>query len=522
MGTIDLPQNLSGPGGEKPGSDASFGLPFHGSPSDNVQSRADIRQVTTRVLEEKTDWVLRRLESALATLPAAMSGGDTPLTRTEKKGLREKLYAYIERNYRALLDGLPHDDGGRIRRTRKEAGSLLESMGGVDRFNTGEIEKAAPGPVAQWEHPEAHANGMLTGRDGSAAFVNGENACDVLSCVFKDNACRPKTVTDVKLFLNIPEADLFPPVVRAKATALYLIGKIVCGHLLKGMDAEIAAVAEGNTAGDSSAGELARRILERCTEKAVPAPDPQDMAEEDMLKSARRCAFDGAVGLFVSALADNGLSYQFMEKLAHEDGSVEDGSTLGGDICIREYEDTDPAALPDERFAVRIGYFDRARLDLERGAYDAAVESFDAGLGHFRDLLEVIYRDSKSVFRVNDFDDLARKNRNRARETPGAQAGGKGGTCDRLQGRAGLAQIRERMYTVRDYLNPAERRIAEERLAFLEKEQSRIECMTNPHRLRPGILLDVELSFVKRKKTTLNSMSGVLDEFQRDLPGCAL
>jgi len=454
----------------------------------------DLPKNTNKVLEEETDRVSLHLE---ATVSAALPIGEKPPGRATKKELREKLRVYIERNYRMLLghlpaSSLPASEGARLgtRHTPAEVESLLGSMGGADRFNTGEIEKSTP--LKPWDQLETYANELLRKTD-SLAFVGRENACYVLGCAFRDNECRPKTVTDLSLSVNILEDDLVPPAFRSRLVDSYLIGKVICGHLIESINQEAVSPAE--------------RIVERCTETPVPAPSAQDilrnLAADAMLENARRRAFDGALGLLVSALANNALDYQFIENTADE-GDY--------DVSIREYADTDLATLPDERYTVRLRYFDRASLDMKRGAYDAEVEGFDARLGHFLDLLEVIYRDSKSVFRVNDFEDLARKNRNRTRETPKAEVGG------RFRGRAGLAQVRERMYTVREYLNPAERRISEERLAFLEKEHARLESIANPHRIQPGILLDVEASFIKRKKTTLNSMSKALDEFQKGLP----
>jgi hypothetical protein len=64
-----------------------------------------------------------------------------------------------------------------------------------------------------------------------------------------------------------------------------------------------------------------------------------------------------------------------------------------------------------------------------------------------------------------------------------------------------------------DYLYPVERRIMEDRLAFLEREYNRFEYMINPYHLNPGILLDVDITSIKRKKATLDAMANVLNEF---------
>ena len=519
MGTIELRKNPTAPRREKPAFDALKDTLSHGG-----VSLRDGRQETVQILENEADRVLRHLEDALP--------GEKTLGQSVRKGLKAKLYAYIEQSYRWLLDRLPMDDGCETggfglgtRHTPEGISGLLGSMGGADGFNTGEIEKFAP--ATPWGHLEAHADDVLMRKDtspsgasllGAAAFVGRENACRVLSCVFRDNSFKPKTVTDARLSLNIPETDLVSPAFRHRAMALYLIREVICGHLVEGIDAAVRS----ENAGDKP-GEFAVRLLELCTKTSVPALDTQgivrNLAANLITESARRRGFDTILGLLVSTLADCKLSHQFIEN--REDGY---------DVFIREYEDTDSAALPDERYAVRLRYVDRARLDSERKAYDEAIADLDARVRHFRDLLEVIYRDSKSVFKVNDFDDFARKNRNRMKkmnkngtEWPRSPSDGEKDKPDRRSLRDGilvlLVQMRERMGTVWEYLTPIERRVSEERLALLEKERDHLECIINPYRIQPGLIVDFEISSIKRKKTTLYSVSKALDEFLRGLPG---
>ena len=53
----------------------------------------------------------------------------------------------------------------------------------------------------------------------------------------------------------------------------------------------------------------------------------------------------------------------------------------------------------------------------------------------------------------------------------------------------------------------------EDRLSFLEKEYYRFDYAINPYHLQPGILLDVDITSIKRKKATLDAMANVLNEF---------
>ena len=73
--------------------------------------------------------------------------------------------------------------------------------------------------------------------------------------------------------------------------------------------------------------------------------------------------------------------------------------------------------------------------------------------------------------------------------------------------------MRDKMKEMYDYLYPIERRVMEDRLSFLEREYYRFEYMINPYHLQPGILLDVDITSIKRKKATLDAMANVLNEF---------
>jgi hypothetical protein len=69
------------------------------------------------------------------------------------------------------------------------------------------------------------------------------------------------------------------------------------------------------------------------------------------------------------------------------------------------------------------------------------------------------------------------------------------------------------MKTMYDYQYPIERRVMEDRLSFLEKDYYRFDYMINPYHIQPGLLLDVDITSIKRKKATLDAMANVLNEF---------
>ncbi|MCX7656552.1 MAG: cytoplasmic filament protein CfpA, partial [Treponemataceae bacterium] len=76
-----------------------------------------------------------------------------------------------------------------------------------------------------------------------------------------------------------------------------------------------------------------------------------------------------------------------------------------------------------------------------------------------------------------------------------------------------LILMREKMKNMYGYQYPIQRRVMEERLNFLEKEFNRFDYMINPYHIQPGLLLDVDITSIKRKKATLDGMANVLNEF---------
>ncbi|MDR0324365.1 MAG: cytochrome C oxidase subunit II, partial [Treponema sp.] len=194
----------------------------------------------------------------------------------------------------------------------------------------------------------------------------------------------------------------------------------------------------------------------------------------------------------------------------------------------------------DERYAIKMRYFDNAQLIEDRKAYDVQVKSFETEIQHLWDTLEVIYQDSKSAFKVSDFDDLAKKNKNRIKKIVKDKSGeplyediakvwdeisfvksaeteveksNRTYLYEKDRIRTRIIRMRDRMKRMWDFLFPIERRVMEERLVWLEKEYFRFDYMINPYHLQPGLLLDVDITSIKRKKVTLDAMANVLNEF---------
>ena len=57
------------------------------------------------------------------------------------------------------------------------------------------------------------------------------------------------------------------------------------------------------------------------------------------------------------------------------------------------------------------------------------------------------------------------------------------------------------------------RQVVENRLEFLKDQFERFSNLINPFHVQPGLLLDIDISSIKKKKTTMMNMANVINEF---------
>jgi hypothetical protein len=196
------------------------------------------------------------------------------------------------------------------------------------------------------------------------------------------------------------------------------------------------------------------------------------------------------------------------------------------EAVIREYEETDVSRLPDENFTIHLRCFNGTMLTEGCKSYDAQLANLQTNVQQLWNLIEVIYQDSKSIFRVNDFEDIAKKNKRRVKKLTKAQGGdpsedfeddespfAEPSGCEKQTLRKMLAPMNERLRNMADSLYPVERKVMEERLSRLEDDFATFDGQHNPHNFNAGIFLDVNITSIKRKKTTLDAMANLLNEF---------
>jgi hypothetical protein len=576
MGSIDLPKSPNVFHPEKPSA--------VGSRNSLAQEYRDQQNEVNQLLEEETNKVVHHLS---ARLPKDV------LERLDVMGgLKEKLYNYFNQNYQNMFNRYivtsedemvkkirsyidKEETKVLARYTPREVADLLDQVGGADKFNTGEIEKSM---VSMYGHLqghiqrgvnelENHTNSLLRQKTDTGAFIRGENAYSIVKCAFKDNNDKPKTVTDVKLSVNILDSELISPIFHYQVTVEYLIKDLLSKHIIDTIDQEIEKLKDeridqgleelsdseiifnklgrvetytddnGEEAKSKRYGLVAKQLMDRLKDLRAeidPAEYDQQNVRENLKKivdidNIRSRGFNTAINSITSILDTSRMGYQYIENFKN-----------ARELVIREYEETDVSHLPDERYQVRMRYYDNAQLIEERKSYDVQIKSFETEVQHLWDVISAIYEHGKSPFKVADFNDLTAKNKNRIRKTIKAKSGeplyedivkawdeisfvkavetdvekmNRTYIFDKDRLHKKLILMREKLKEMYDYQYPIERRVMEDRLAFLEREYNRFDYMINPYHIEPGLLLDIDITSIKRKKATLDSMANVLNEF---------
>ena len=576
MAAIDLPKSPNVFHPEKPSA--------VGSRNSLAQEFRDQQAEVDLLMSEEVDKVMNHIASKL------------PKDVVEKidimGGIKEKLYNYFNQNYQNMMNRFivtsedemvkkvrnfidKEEMKSLARYTPKEIAALLDQVGGIDKFNTGEIEKSI---VNMYGHLQGHlqrgvndlenlTNSLLRQKTDVGAFIRGENAYSIVKCSFKDSAFKPKTVTDVKLSVNILDSELISPIFHYQVTVEFLVKDLISKNILDLIDKEIEklkdqVVDEGRE--ELSDGEILfekMKRVERMTSDDKDDPkskrytffakalmdkieglraeiDPEEYDPVNIRENLKRIidienirnrGFNTAINSITSILDTSKMGYQHVENLKN-----------ARELILREYEDTDDAHLPDERYAIRLKYYDQAQLLEERKAYDVQAKSFEVEVLHVWDVLDMVYEDSKFMKGVVDFDDLSRRLKGKIKRRIKAKTGDplyediekswsevtyiKPGDTDvermnrtyiseKDELKRRIIMMREKLQQLYGFRYPIQRRVIEDRVNFLEKQFLRFEYDINPYHIQPGLLLDVNITSIKRKKATLDGMANVLNEF---------
>ena len=461
---------------------------------------------------------------------------------------------------------------GLARYTPKEITEMLDKIAGSDKFHTGEVEKSI---VNMYGHLQGHiqrgvndlevdTNAILRQKTDVGAFVRGENAYAILKCVFQDNEMRPKYVYDVKLSINILESELISPMYHYQVTVESLMKDAIQAHIQDLIDKQIESLNDELI--DQGKREL--NASEKMFEKVKRIENFTDDETED--EKSRRYTIlakkflDKIEGLRAEIDVEERDPLNIRENIKHiidEENirnrgyntiinsitSILDTSKLGYQVCnnmknartcvIKEYDENDTSILPDERYQLRLAYLDQNQLKDEKREYDKQMGAFTDEIQQLWDVVHAHYESKKRFRALKDFNDLAarimprdwRREKTAREQDPDVPMWNELGDMynedsfveknnrtyeDRIRNLKGkVVYLREMLQDMHGYQNPVERVILDERISFLDRRFNEFTYKVNPHHIQPGLIMDIDITTIKRKQYMLKGMANVLNEF---------
>jgi hypothetical protein len=328
--------------------------------------------------------------------------------------------------------------------TAREVPDLLESIGGVDRFNSGQMERSIAnlfghlqGHVQKGVFDVEHiTNKLLREKSDIGAFVSDNNSYSLVKCYLKNNPLKPETVNDISLGINIIESEMLKPIYHYQTASEVIIKDIVSQHILKLVDKEVEAInhqlidENQNVLSDDDAvieklkkledfisfedqGEnspkydfIAEKFLDAIhgLGAEIEAIDFDPLSVKENVyeivegENIRNNGFNSAVKILTSILDHSQMGYQHIENFKNT-----------RKLVIREYADVNPSILPDERFSVTLTYYDDPQLREMRTAYCQQLEEFKSEAEKIRKVYDKIFQIEKKNQGIIDFEDVAAK-----------------------------------------------------------------------------------------------------------------
>lgn len=254
-------------------------------------------------------------------------------------------------------------------------------------------------------------------------------------------------------------------------------------------------------------------------------------------ESVRNRGYNTAVNSITAILDTSRMGYQFIEN-----------NKNARRLTIREYEDMEEGNLPDEKYSIHMHYLDSNQLREIRIAYAQQMSDFENKVTQVWDVCNSINEEVKRDADIIDYDDVKTellKNDKKGIFSRALNALGVSDSdddedeYDQVWNEITFIQpdesdvekanstfkevylridrlfvlIREKMGDIFKRSYPLERICVEERTDSLEMAFNIFYQDYNPFHCQSGLNFQINISTIKRKKTTMKSMSNVLNEF---------
>lgn len=453
---------------------------------------------------------------------------------------------------------------------------LLSRLGSDGTFNTQGFETSV---VDMYGHLQEHiqrgmskietnATRLLDEKSDVGAIV-GNNAYSIVKCSFRDNKRRPKTVMDLKLSISILDSELVNKIYHYQVPVSYIIKDIIAKKVHELIDREIEESTHSVIESGEETASPSERLFERfrIMDKYISNDDSEDSKryqfiakkfldaiegikaeiepdEYDALnirenikkivdnENLRNKGFNKAVNTITNILDSNNMGYQYIENYKN-----------ARECIIKEYEEDNPLRLPDERYGIKMVYYDDKQLEKLRKSYSIQLKELNREVMHLWDVCEGIYQSDRNNRGYDDWATLSNKMLNEEGGKKRSLFGGKKESVvesnekawneiafiapketevekSNPTGELKIEEIANRFQLMLDKLekvygeqNDETRMVVEARLKFLKQQFEEFSSQINPFHVQPGLLLDIDITSIKKKKSTINNMANVINSF---------
>jgi len=557
-----------------------------GSRNSLNRNNRDEYEEAKNIIDEEVDKILNHIH---AKLPPEV------LEKLDIMGsIKSKLHNYFNQDFQNMLnrylvtmedemskkirDLVDKEENRTLNKyTPREITEILDRIGNSETFNTEGIEKSV---VNMYSHLQGHiergiseietsTNALLREKTDVGVFIRGENSYAIEKCTFRDNSRRPKTVMDLKLSISILDSELISRIYHYQVPVTSIIRDIVAKNIHELIDKEIDEINQGFMDDGKPEMSDSERIFEklRIMDKYISDDDTEESKRYQFVakkfldavegiqaeieskdydalnirenikkiidnENIRNRGFNTAVNTITSILDNSKMGYQFIENYKN-----------ARECIIREYEEEDISKLPDERYNLRLVYYDQKQLKSLRRAYSKQLEEMEKEVMHLWDVCDGVYTKDRDEKDYDDWDTLSEKMLNpkkrkgffKFRNDDDAELEEKNQFWNEISfvqpkdtlvsksnptEEARLDEIAERFPLMGKKLqkvygdqNDETRQILEARLKFLQEQFEEFMSQINPYHVQPGLLLDIDIISIKKKKTTMMNMANVINEF---------
>ncbi|MBT7888248.1 MAG: cytochrome C oxidase subunit II, partial [Deltaproteobacteria bacterium] len=325
--------------------------------------------------------------------------------------------------------------------TPREITEIITRIGDSETFNTEDIEKSV---VNMYSHLQGHiergvaeletnTNALLREKTDVGVFIRGENSYAIEKCTFKDNSRRPKTVMDLKLSISILDSELISRIYHYQVPVTSIIKDIVAKNIHELIDKEIDEInqqlvdegkeemsdserifeklrvmdkyiSDDNTEESKRYQFVAKKFLDSVDgiQAEIESKDYNSLNIRENIKkiidneNIRNRGFNTAVNSITSILDNSKMGYQFIENYKN-----------ARECIIREYEEEDVTKLPDERYNLRLVYYDQKQLKSLRKAYSKQIEEMEREVMHLWKVCHGVYTNDRDEKEYDDWETLA-------------------------------------------------------------------------------------------------------------------